>query len=456
MNRWGLTSFACFMLASSVVAQWQSVAGGVSHQLRAFWNDTINDRLLVSGNFPFAQGGALRVNNIAWWDGTSWSGEGLANGNGNQLEFGTTDPIYSVVMRGDTVFAGHGGIIWHDQFDMGYATMLVNGEWLPCAEPNGTLFFLEENGRMFSGGVHDTLYHAYAPGIHEWRNGAFGDIPNMPFSHPVHVYDVEYWHDQYFFGGIFSAFGCTRIVAFDGVNQWSGLGEGVGGYYIGNVCGYGDSLYVGGFLQDGPNVQSQHIQLWDGSAWKPFFPQVRFEGAVWDIQVHDGVLYVSGYHFWLGDPTGYGLLRYDGHQLCSIGGPVGGDVGKIAFYHGDLYQSNNYIPGLEQEWIGRLPLEGLVPDHCADVGPNAIRETAANQALTVYPNPASAQLSLQLPQGMLTAQILVLDAIGRAVMERTVAPTDRPALTVQELPPGTYTVQCMANGVRYLGRFVKL
>jgi len=402
------------------------------------------------------QNGELRVNNLAWWDGDSWSADGLAGGNGNQSEFGNIDPVLSVAIRDDTLFVGHLGNQWHDATELAYATMLVNGEWRPCAQPNGTLWFLETNGRMFSGGVHDSLYNEYAPGIYEWRAGSYGTITNMPFDSEIGVYDVAYWQGQYYFGGIFSAFGCTRMVAFDGVDQWSGLGEGVGGNFIETVCGFGDSLYVGGFFEDGPNVQSQHIQIWDGAVWKPFFNQVQFDGAIRDIQVHNGTLYVSGYHTWANDLTAYGLLRYDGHQLCSIGGPVGGDVGKMAFFHGDLYHSNHYIPGLEQEWIGRLPLEGLIPDRCVEVGPNAVPDrSSGTYIMTVGPNPASGELHMQLPTGTYTNAIVILDAIGREVRTVMIPTSDRSTLAVHDLPPGTYTVQCTAHGARYFGRFVK-
>ncbi|MCB0769319.1 MAG: hypothetical protein KDC00_02810 [Flavobacteriales bacterium] len=279
-----------FFTCNHCFGQWESLDGGTSNIVRSFRIDPASDRVLVGGNFPFVQGGALRANNMAWWDGAAWSVEGLANGNGDQSEFGVPHPVLSLAMRPDTIFAGHLSAWWHNDSTMGFATMLVDGMWQPCGRPNGIFYFLEEEGRMFSGGVHDSLYGAYAPGIHEWRNGAFVDIPGMPFSSRVQVNAVEYWHDQFYFGGLFEGIGSPRIIAFDGVDQWSPVGDGVGGYYISTICGYGDSLYVGGFLQPGPNVQSTHVQLWDGNEWRPIFPQVEFLGAVRDIQVHEGVL----------------------------------------------------------------------------------------------------------------------------------------------------------------------
>lgn len=162
-------------------AQWQSLNGGTSWEVRAFAVDTANDRLLVAGSFPYVVQDSLRVNNLAWWDGSQWSNEGLGNGNGSMLPFGLVSPILSVAICPDTIFVGHLSSSWHGDPAMGYATYLVDNTWHPCGSPNGRLKFLEESGRMFSGGVFDELYGQYMPGVHEWAGGQFQSLPNSPF-----------------------------------------------------------------------------------------------------------------------------------------------------------------------------------------------------------------------------------------------------------------------------------
>lgn len=446
------------VLGNSCLAQWESLDGGANHIVRSFRIDPDTDRILVGGSFPFVQGGAIRANNLAWWNGTTWSIEGLGNGNGDTTQYGSLSPVLSLAMRSDTIFAGHLSGWWHNDSTMGYATMLVNAEWLPCGSPNGIFYFLEEEGRMFSGGVHDSLYGEYAPGIHEWRNGAFVDIPGMPFTSIVQVNDVEYWHDQFYFGGLFDIFGSPRMIAFDGVDQWSPVGNGVGGYYISTICGYGDSLYVAGFLQPGPNVQSTHVQLWDGSNWKPFFPQVEFVGATRDIQVHDGVLYIAGVHHWVGEETWYGVLRYDGHQLCSIGGPTpSGDNTKMAFFQDHLYLGLAFeFPGLEYQLIGKLPLEGLVPDRCEDVGPNSVGEGGTSDSvLQVYPNPTNCQATFILPERIVAGRIDLFDSVGRLVLSQSLQSVNTVALDLAPLAKGSYTASLITGVSRYSARLVR-
>ncbi|HMC96921.1 MAG TPA: T9SS type A sorting domain-containing protein [Flavobacteriales bacterium] len=426
--------------------------------MRAFAQPPDSTRLLVSGSFPYVFQDSLRANNIAWWDGVNWSIEGLANGNGSTFQFGYHSPTFSLAIRSDTIFAGHLSDYWHEDSSMGFAAMLADGSWQPCAQPNGSLYFLEANGRMFSGGVHDELYGSYAPGIHEWVGGLFQTMPNMPFTDLVQVNDAAYWHGKYYFGGVFQTLGCNKIIAFDGVDQWMPLGTGVGGSFIRSICGYGDSLYVGGYLQPGPDVQSRHLQIWDGQSWLPFFDEVAVVGQTMDIQVYGGNLYFSGAYLFPGDTTQYGLLRYDGHQLCALGGYMIHGGGVMAFFQDDLYMA---LPPLNTqlyyEFIGFLDLETVVPDRCVAVTPNSIGERSTpHPTLRVYPNPTVDALTVQLPVGVHAGQLLVHDGLGRLVLSEPIQCTGWTELSTTALAPGTYTVTLNSDGVRAgMARFTK-
>ncbi len=445
----------------AVHAQWQSLNGGVNFPVRAFAVDSANDRLLVAGSFPYAYQDSLRVNNLAWWDGTLWSNEGLGNGNGSQTYYGNQAPILSVAIRPDTIFVGHMSPWWHDlDYTLGRATYLVDSTWHPCGSPNGLFYFLESNGRMFSGGVFDELYGQYMPGIHEWIGGQFQSLPNSPFVSQAQVNDVAFWNGQYYFAGVFNVLGSRKIVAFDGVDQWSPLAGGVGGNFLSSLCGYGDSLYVSGFMLPGQDVESRHIQIWDGATWKPFFPQVEYVGATRDIQVHDGVLYISGIYTWAGEETWYGLLRYDGHQLCSIGGPMpSGDNTKMAFFQGDLYMGlGTQFPSLEGQYIGRLPLASLVPDTCITITATSIQgHSAQGSVLRIYPNPVQEMLSVELPKSMGAGAVWIYNAMGQVLQEQRVASTVEGTVQVDvhDLAPGLYTVSLTGGQRHQHGRFIK-
>ena len=121
-----------------------------------------------------------------------------------------------------------------------------------------------------------------ADGIHEWLGGEWRELPNSPISPTAGIYASTYWHDQYYFAGIFLALGSRKVVAFDGDSLWYPLEQGLSGYYVNAIEGFGDSLYVGGFL-DGIKGSTDHIGIWNGENWLPFFSEVEFIGQVGGI-----------------------------------------------------------------------------------------------------------------------------------------------------------------------------
>jgi len=439
-------------------SQWQSLNGGVNHPVRSFAQPADSSRVLVGGTFPFVYQDSLRANNIAWWDGENWSIEGLVNGNGDTSFSGNSSPVYSLAISGDTIFAGHLSGYWHGDQIMRNAAMLADGVWQPCGSPENQFWFLQENGRLFNGGRSDTLYGQYMPMVNEWLNGTWQPVSGSPFDNTGSIYDATYWKGDYYFVGSFLAEGARSAIRFNGVNEWTPLADGIGGAFTETVCGYGDSLYVGGFLLPGSNVQSKHVQLWDGETWLPFFPQVEYVGVVRDIQVHDGALYISGIYTWAGDTTWYGLLRYDGHQLCSIGGPMpSGDNTKMAFFQEDLYLGiGATFPSLEWEFIGRLPMGGLVPDTCITVTPTAINDPSSQRTiLQVFPNPATDEISVALTNAMGNGSWWINDGLGRCVLQGRTTRAGTLTIMTEGLAQGTYTLKLMSNMASAQARFIR-
>jgi hypothetical protein len=440
-------------------AQWQSLNGGASWFVRAFAVDTANDRLLVAGSFPYVIQDSLRVNNLAWWDGSQWSNEGLGNGNGSTAPQGDVSPVLSVALWQDTLFAGHGPYWWQGDPAMQGAAYLADSQWHPCGSPNGLFYFLHINGRMFSGGVFDELYGQYMPGIHEWLGGQFQSLPGSPFVSQAQVNDVAYWNGQYYFAGVFHVLGSRKIVAFDGVDQWSPLGGGVGGNYLNSVRGYGDSLYVGGFMLQGQDVQSTHIQIWDGENWLPFFPEVTATSRTRDIEVYDGHLYISGAFQFGTDTTLYGLIRYDGHQICALGGYMYQGGAEMAFFQDKLYMAIPPQNGqLSYEFIGYLDLATVVPDTCITVSATGIQDHAARDGtLRVYPNPGSEVVTLVLPAGFTNGQLTMVNGLGQIVRSLTISASGEgeASISLYGLAPGIHSLVLTDGANRHTGRFIK-
>jgi len=447
-----LTTVAAIPLEG--LCQFESLNGGLSHIARCFEVSTDSAELIVGGSFKYTVQDSLYANGLVGWNGNSWSIDGFAGGSGDTIPINeTTGPLYSMALFQDTLFCAFGGP-WQYDPSMQGAAYLANGQWHGCGNPIVWFELMKVNGRLFSGGQATVVYGSYMPGIREWTGGAWHQLPNMPPFNGIGTTEcATYWHGQYYFAGSFIAGDALSVIAYDGMGQWSSLGEGVGGNWVRAIAGFGDSLFVGGYFLTGPHVQSQHIQLWDGNSWKPFFSEVQFDSQVFDMKVYQGALYICGNYHFTGESTQYGLLRYDGQHLCAIGGAMEQDNNKIVFFQGSLYLALGFTyPPLLNQCIGRLPLDGLVPDECVTVA--EIEEHGANAQAVVFPNPASSEMTISYA-GSNARSIEVVDILGRPVLRS--AYTRSAPVIVDALANGTYTLRLYdAHGTAVaVGHFVK-
>ncbi len=429
----------------------ESVGGGMSNEVRNFTISPDSTHLLTVGKFAWVRNDSLRANGLAQWDGQTWDIAPFAGGSGDTSAYGYENiPVLSVEVFHDTVFISFLGSNWQLDPDIATTAFLANGVWYPCGNPNSMDNVLLENNRLFTGSQIDTVTNLVAHGIHEWLGGEWRELPNSPISPSAGIYASAYWHDQYYFAGVFIALGSRKVVAYDGDSTWSPLGEGIVGNYLNCIEGHGDSLYVGGFFQN----PSRHIAIWDGSDWHPFFPEVEFVGQVQGLKSYDGSLYIKGIYHFVGDNTLYGILRWDGHSLCALGGPYDADSG-LAFevFQGDLYSgiAPVYMP-LYQQYIAKLPLENIVPFACVVpslVGVSEIEPTSGE--LSIFPNPASSSVNISFPAGVIGQRIEISNALGQVIYSEPVSGFNS-QISLTRVAPGVYQVTAYSNEGRYFSR----
>jgi hypothetical protein len=434
--------------------------GGLNWQLRCMAVDSSNQRILVGGRFRYAGMDSMLAKGLVAWEHDHWSMTGLADGSGDTLapDYATGKLLLDMAMYHDTLFGFVSSDEWHYDPSLTDIIYLANDEWHPCATTRNDPFkLLVCNGHLFGGGPADTVNGQFMSGVKEWYGGSWHLAPNSPFLQPLSsdVRCVDHWHGRYYFGGLFDASGAIRVVSWDGANDWAPVGDGLGSNWVNKIVGYGDTLYAGGFLTETADQPSRHMRLWNGAAWRPFFPEVEFQGQVWDMQVYANALYILGVHHHVGSGTIFGVLRYDGHQLCSLGGPTGGESQGMAFYNDTLYYGiSGQYPGLEQQWVGRLPLNGLVPDQCVTVS-TGVDELPSAGVLRVLPNPVCDRLAVLLPTGMQAQEVVVYDALGTLVFQQLVHSIGTSSFNVGGLAPGAYAVTVRGAGQRLCARFVK-
>jgi hypothetical protein len=301
---------------------WSAVSGlsGASYIAviaLAVYEDGNGAGLYVGGQFETV--GGLTVNNIARWDGTSWSS-----------------------LSGPSQTGMHGGVSALTVYDDGTGAKLYAGGWFDTA-----------------GGVH-------ANAVAQWDGVSWSALIG-PAGNGVDLYvDTLGVHDDgsgfaLYAGGHFTTAGgvtVNRIARWDGV-AWSalsgpsGTGMGTGGYYdqvlsLGTFDdGTGPALYAGGAFTTAGGVPANRIARWDGSAWSALPDSSLAAGLPGDVRAlavyDDGTgpaLYAGGGFATTAAGLSNHIARWDGSAWSVLSGPlatgVDGAVEALAVYDDGL------------------------------------------------------------------------------------------------------------------------
>jgi hypothetical protein len=210
--------------------------------------------------------GGLQANNVARWDGASWSalGSGVSN-------------IY----------------LW------------------------GVRCFHEYDGALIVGGDFLTAGGASAKYIARWDGIGWSTLGTGMYTGLgiPGVYDLEIFDDDLIAGGNFSTAGGTAV---SGIARWNGTGwSSVGSGLVGRVYElvvYGPQLIAGGVISlGGP---TEYIGAWDGTSWSSLGSGM--EGWVDALAVYQGSLYAGGNFNWAGLKSSILVARWTDSEVSAI------------------------------------------------------------------------------------------------------------------------------------------
>ncbi|RTQ52143.1 T9SS type A sorting domain-containing protein [Hymenobacter gummosus] len=95
--------------------------------------------------------------------------------------------------------------------------------------------------------------------------------------------------------------------------------------------------------------------------------------------------------------------------------------------------------GQHAEWFWRREFPAAYQWLYRPAGPTAAGTASRAAAFQLFPNPASQQLTVQLPEGWRHARLEIVDSAGRVVLRRTLRAAA--TLSVAELRPGAYVAR---------------
>jgi hypothetical protein len=294
---------------------WSPLGSGMDSSVQALTNfddGSGSGPALYAGGL-FTTAGGQSANNIARWDGSSWSplGSGLDNG------------VLAVTV-----------------FDDG----------------SGSGQALYAGGEFQAGGNLDRLW-----GVARWTSTAWfalaGDMERVPSVRALCVFDDQTGHGpQLYVGGRFQSAGglsVNRIARWDG-SSWSALGGGMDSAVqvltvFDDGSGSGPALYAGGIFTTAGGQSAKHIARWDGRSWSPLGSGLN--NTVEAIAVFDDgsgsgpALYAGGRFTTAGGESANRIARWDGNSWSPLDSEMDGTVFGLAAFD-DGSGPSLYVGGL--------------------------------------------------------------------------------------------------------------
>ena len=443
-------------LAVNNVAQW---SGGAWRTLGTALNENgldsyvsalavaSNGDLYVCGNFSTAGGVAAR--SVAKWNGTSWSNLGSTFG-----PYNFRDVLALAVANNGDVYAGG----YFTQIGGVYANNLAkwNGtSWSALgAGISSTIRALAvtPNGDVYVGGVFSaTTDGTPANNVAKWNGTAWSGLgagAANGVNNGVAALVATSNGDLYVSGGFTQAgsIAANYVAKWNGT-AWSSLGTGAAngtnsGISKLAVASNGD-LYVGGNFTQAGGTAVRYLARWNGTAWNAVGPAFTLSGTITALAVaSNGDVYVGGYIQVTGLAASY-IAVWNGTAWNALGSGLNDAVYCLA-----VGPTGKLNVGGEFATTGdgsKVMAHFGIYDPAAPLATAAAKATPAGQ---LFPNPAHSTATLRLPAATARQPLTLTDALGRLVRQYPAPAGPEAVLDLRGLPAGTYLVRCGALSQR--------
>lgn len=328
-----------------------------------------NNELYAAGQFDHA--GGSPANGIARWNGSSWS----AVGTGLQFAGGTLGyPRALHVHNGDLVVGGEfgraGGVVANNiaQWNGTTWSALGTGSF-------ATVYALESYGaQLIAAGQFQVGGNVAMPGA--WNGSSWSVLGSNPLSVPATALctvGTDLYLDT---GGLLSRWdGATWSTA----GVVTGIFSGYQGTSIRALLQHGTDLILGGeFTRSGPapgalTVASANVVAFDGAVtWRTFGTGLGLDRRIDRLLPWRGSWVAAGPFSEAGGIPAVGLARYDGDRWQMLGRIGGGLVYDAAVFQDDVVVTGNFtdidgqpFPGIARydgtQWLpfGNFPVVHL-------------------------------------------------------------------------------------------------
>lgn len=440
--------------------------GNVWSQLNTSWiKDMVvyQGKLIVAGEFTSIGNPSIPANNIAAWNGSSWS----------NLGSGVNSKVYALAVHSGILYAG------------GNFTMAGGNPVRKIASWNGTTW-----SDLPQGGINGSTDHVEALLSSAWGlvvGGAFNSVGNAAFTanniarwNPGPgwatfgngfngpVYALTHFNGNVTAGGRFgnSPGGLNNLAIW--VGFWTKVG-GAGAVNLSTplntnegiyaIAQYKTELIVGGQFPSAvsttvPNgTKTRHLAQWNGAYWttigigpNPAGSSINTGNGVFALKVINNELLVGGQFSQINGQSISNLAKWNGNSWTGFGHPANGIVEAIAVYDsGGINRCNLYTGGevLFDQW------------KCSGV---AAEDKSVALSVNIYPNPAYDMIHIQMnEESSEKVYVSMFSLLGAQVKKQSFIFVHQTAeMDIRELPAGTYLMKIYTKKGSIVKKLVKV
>jgi hypothetical protein len=359
----------CYNIAYWDGRQWHELGGGTdgsSYFGPIYAMAVDNDGVLYIGG-DFTSAGGSPANNIARWDGVSWSalGSGM-NSVVYALAIDNNNHLYAGGSFTNAGGVGAKGIAYWDGSSWSTLTSgLTNG---------GTTYALaynSNNGNLFVGGNFDWAGGVNSPKVALWNGSSWSGMGTTfsGYSNKINALIYRAANNTLYAGGSFFGGETMYNLAQWNGSSWSAVGSngGVNDYVYSLTFDPGGNLYVGGSFTSvaGGAVSASGVARWDGTSWSALGSGVSNGGNPYSVYALGadsfGNLYAGGDFEQAGGSLVGFIARWNGSAWSRMTKADGqGLFGYTGFVRSFVLNPNgNLLVGGDYFRTGTQPMNNL-------------------------------------------------------------------------------------------------
>jgi len=436
-------------------AQWKSCNIKLDYAIRTFYTDSINNRLLVGGNF-FKIGNDT-IGSFGIFDGDSLKPL-------NEL-MNAYDILSTVIYNNKIIVGGYFPSLNGDSTTKNISEW-ENNHWQKIGDGiNGAVYSVRViDNELYATGTFNSNNNGtiVANGLAKFNGTNWEGVYNLPQFDTIPgnvnmIFSVCKYNNEIYVAGNFNTNDLTirDIVKFNGA-IWIDVGGSMKGSWsdINKMVVYNGKLVVAGMFYKKDGNAGNFIMTWDGQQWEELgggtwgiYGNLGTLGTIYDMLVYKNKLYICGLFNYAGSTPASHVAVWDGVKWCGYSGVFDNTVNAMTIFNDTIYIApGQTINGDTVNYFAKWS-RGLEPDTCGFVG---IQENYLSEKINIYPNPS--QESIFVNNIKLQTDYEIYNQLGEKVLE---GKYNSKGINIKSLSKGLYLIRLKVNKDTYSSTFIK-